>query len=312
MRRIAMNPRMRMGRTVMALALVSALPAAAQTQADPPPQRVRAEVSRAAVEQKTAMLDRLLFSSPLAARIGSSSDEHARRHLTDARELFTHARALARTGQLRGADALLNEAIWEIGRAQQLAPDPSVRLADERARYQQLKDSADAMLRTVQIGADGAPRGDNPVERTAARAIAAVEQARTVADQGRIGEANRSLEVALALLLMVALTRLHGQSLVYDRRFASRRDEFVYESERFRSYESLIPLALVEYRPSKEALALIDRYVKQSRSLRERAESQAAASDHASAIQSMVEGTDVLQRALQASGLTVPQTMGPP
>jgi inorganic triphosphatase YgiF len=123
-------------------------------------------------------------------------------------------------------------------------------------------------------------------------------------------DANRTLEQALALLLKDALARLQGQTLVYDRRFANSRDEYAHELARNRSYESLVPLAIAEYRPSREAQALIERYVRQSRALRERAESQAAPNDHAQAILSLVEGTDSLQRALQASGLTVPQTMG--
>jgi len=306
-----MNLRTRKVCTLVALTSACTWPASAQTPPDTAAARVRAEVSRTAVEQKTTMLDRLLFNSPLATRIGGSGNEQARRHLTDARELFTHARALAKTGQLRGADGLLNEAIWEIGRAQQLAPDQSARLADERARYQQLKDSVDAMLRTYQIS-ELAPRDDTPPDRGAARAVAAVEQARMAADQGRIVEANRTLEQALTLLLKDAMARLNGQTLVYDRRFASNRDEYGFEAERFRSYESLIPLALVEYRPSREAMALIDRYVRQARGLRDRAEAQAAGNDHAAAVLSLVEGTDALQRALQASGLSVPQTMGSP
>lgn len=306
-----MTARARMRPIVMALTLGAAWPGVAHAQGDTGA-RVRAEVSRAAVEQKTTMLDRLLFNSPLAARIGGGSSDDARRHFTNARELLNHARALTGTGQLRGADALLNEAIWEIGRAQQLAPDPAVRLADERARYQQLKDSVDALLRTYQIGSEGAPRPDTPTERSAARALTAADHARIEADQGRIGQANRLLEQALTLLLKDALSRLNGQTLVYDRRFASSREEYAFEAERFRSYEALIPLALVEFRPSKEARALIERYVRQGRAARDRAETQAAANDHASAILSVVEGTDVLQRALQASGLTVPQTMGAP
>lgn len=304
-----MPVRSRMRHLTMALGLAATVPAAAQATDAPPP--MRAEVSRSAVDQKAAMIDRLLFNSPLAARIQGSTNDDSRRHFLNARELFTHARALTGTGQLRGADALLNEAIWEIGRAQTLAPDQNARLADERARYQQLKDSVEALMRTYQL-AELAPRNDAPAERGAARAVAALEQARAASDQGRIVEANRTMEQALTLLLKDALTRLNGQTLVYDRRFANSREEFHFESERFRSYEQLIPLALVEYRPSKEALALIDRYVRQGRSLRDRAQAQAAANDHAQAILTMVEGTDVLQRALQASGLTVPQTMGSP
>lgn len=272
-----------------------------------------AEVTRQAVEQKAAMIDKLIFNSPVATRVSGSQNDEARRHFNNARELYTHARALTTSGQLRGADLLLNEAIWEIGRAQTMVPDQSARLVEERSRYEQLRGSVDALLRTYQLGLTGSAvtmRPDAASERNVQRAMAAAEQARVAADGGRVVEANRTLEQALTLLLKDALTRLDGQTLVYDRRFASSREEYAYELERNRSYDALVPLAILEYRPSREAQSLIDRYVRQSRALRERAESQAAANDHAQAILTLVEGTDNLQRALQASGLTVPQTMG--
>lgn len=287
---------------------------AALAQADPAPS-VRAagrgaEVTRQAVEQKAAMIDKLIFDSPMATRVVSSANEDARRHFTSARELYTHARALASTGQLRGADLLLNEAIWEIGRAQSLVPDQAARLVEERSRYEQLKGSVDALLRTYQIGAEGAPRPDTASDRSAARALAAADHARIDADRGRIVEANRTLEQALTMLLKDALNRLDGKTLVYDRRFTSTKEEYAHELERNRSYESLVPLAVLEYKPSREARALIDRYVAQGRSLRQRAEREAAANDHTQAVLSLAEATDHLQRALQASGLVVPQTMG--
>lgn len=312
-----MNARFPIRHALMALAVEALLahgaPALAQGDTAAPARARGAEATRQAVEQKAAMIDKLIFNSPVAARVGGSQNEDARRHFNNARELYTHAKLLTTSGQLRGADLLLNEAIWEIGRAQTIVPDQSTRLASERSRYEQLKGSVDALLRTYQLGITGGAvtlRPDAVGERNVQGAMAAVEQARVAADSGRVIDANRTLEQALALLLKDALTRLQGQTLVYDRRFASSREEYAHELERNRSYESLVPLAIAEYRPSREAQALIDRYVKQSRALRERAESQAAANDHAQAILSLVEGTDNLQRALQASGLTVPQTMG--
>ncbi len=308
--------RLRLRHAVPALALTAllaqGLPALAQ--ADGAASRSRAaEVSRQAVEQKAAMVEKLVFDSPVATRVTGSQNEDARRHFNNARELYTHSRALTSSGQLRGADLLLNEAIWEIGRAQTLVPDQAARLVESRTRYEQLKGSVDALLRTYQLGLSGnaiTMRPDAAGERNVQRAMAAAEQARIAADSGRVMDANRSLEQALSLLLRDALTRLDGQTLVYDRRFASSREEYAYELERHRSFDGLVPLAVIEFRPSREAQALIERYVKQSRALRERAEAQAAANDHAQAILSLVEGTDNLQRALQASGLAVPQTMG--
>jgi len=302
---------------VMALAMPVLLAhgAAAWAQSDGTATRPArgAEVSRPALEQKAAMIEKLIFNSPVATRVGGSQNEEARRHFNNARELYTHARALTGTGQLRGADLLLNEAIWEIGRAQTLVPDQAARLVEERTRYDQLKGSVDALLRTYQLGLTGnavTMRPDAVGERNVQGAMAASDQARAAADAGRVVDANRLLEQALTLLLKDALTRLDGQTLVYDRRFASSREEYAFELARHRSYESLVPLAILEYRPSREAQALIDRYVTQGRTLRERAEGLAAANEHAQAILALVEGTDGLQRALQASGLTVPQTMG--
>jgi hypothetical protein len=300
------------------LALLQAQPSAAQADAGasaPGPSRV-VEISPKVVDQKSQMVDRLLFNSPVAARVASSQNEDARRHLMSARELFTQARTLAAAGQWAGADAALNQAIASIGRAQQLVPDQSARLVQERARYEQLSASVSALLRTYQLGVSGpgaiTMKPESTAERDVTRAMAAVEQARTMADAGRIAEANRVLDEALAALLKDALKRHEGQTLVYDRRFANAREEFAYELARLRSFEGLVPLAVMEYRPSREAQVLIERYVQQARVARERAEAQAAASDHAAALLSVAEGTDNLQRALQAAGLFVPKTMGSP
>lgn len=113
--------------------------------------QTRPPVSPQVVEQKIAMVDKVLNQSPVAARVLTSQNEKARRHFTSARELVTHAQALSAAGQLRGADALLNEAILEISRAQQLVPDPGSQQAAERARFAQLEDSVAALQRTALI-----------------------------------------------------------------------------------------------------------------------------------------------------------------
>lgn len=136
-----------------------------------------------------------------------------------------------------------------------------------------------------------------------------VGQAVALARADRYIEANKQLDQALVLLLKDAATRLAGHTIIYDRKFADRRQEFDFEVERFRSFERLVPLALVEFRPAAEALALIDRYVAQARELHDRGEAQIGR-DPIAAIKSVVNGTESLRRALQAAGLAVPQTMG--
>jgi hypothetical protein len=268
------------------------------------------EVTAQTLEQKAAMLDRVLNQSPVAARIASSGNDTARKHFATARELLAHARELGKDGVLRGADALLNEAIYEVSRAQQLVPDPGSQQAAERARYEQLENSVAALKRTALIALPAtAPRRGESREQVVAHADVLADQATSLARSNRYIEANKQMEAALMLLLNDASARLAGHTIVYDVRFADRKEEFDFELERFRSFERLVPLALLEFRPSAEARVLVDRHVAQATELRQRGEAQLPR-DPLAAIKDVTEGTDALRRALQAAGLQVPQTMG--
>jgi hypothetical protein len=277
---------------------------------DAPDKPVRPPMSAQIIEQKITMVDKVLNHSPVAARILNSQNEEARRHFANARELLSHVRPLTASGQFRAADALLNEAIWEISRAQQLVPDPGTQQAGERARYEQLEGSVAALRRTALIALpQSAPRTGETPDQVVSRANVIVEQAVALARADKYIEANKQLDRALVLLLKDASTRLAGHTIVYDQHFADRREEFEFELERFRSFERLVPLALIEFRPNTEARVLIDRYVAEARELRERGEALAAR-DTLGAIKQVTGGTDSLRRALQAAGLVVPQTMG--
>jgi tetratricopeptide (TPR) repeat protein len=290
-------------------ALVMSLSQLAHGADVPPAAPERAPVSAQIIEQKIAMIDKVLNRSPVAARVLTSQNEQARRHFTSARELMAHAQALAARGQLRGADALLNEAIWEISRAQQLVPDPGSQQAGERARYAQLEDSLAALKRTNLIALpQAAGRQEDAAERAATRANALIEQGVALARADRYIEANKQLDQALVVLLKDASARLAGHTIVYDRKFTDRRQEFDFELARHASFERLVPLALLEFRPAPEALVLIQRLVAEARVSRERGEAQVDR-DAVVAIKHVTDGTDSLRRALQAAGLVLPQTL---
>lgn len=298
---------------LIALALAGAQ-CAAQSTAQPldaPRPAARPAVTQQSVDQKQHMLESLLTQSPIVARVLTSQDEAARRHLSHARELAQHAHALSHSGILRGADALLNEAITEISRAQQRVPDPGTLQAGERARYSQLEDSVSALQRTALIAlpAASARQRDTSV-RSHERADALIEQAASLARANRYLEANGQLDQALVLLLRDASSRLAGHTIVYDRRFADAREEFDFELERYRSFERLVPLAVLEFRPANEAAALIDRYMAQASQARERGEALRLR-DPRGAIKQVVEGSEALRRALQTAGLVVPQSLEP-
>lgn len=289
-----------------------AQPAATQKRGDRT-QVASSDPTPQAVEQKRAMLATIMRDSPVAARIAASQNPDARRHFATARDLQEQATALLGAGRLVAADALLNEAMWQISRARALAPDPALVLIEDRARFRQLQDSISALKQSYEVNlarerARGA--GEPTAGRELDKARALVTEADALGTAGRYADANRLLDRALALMLADFHVLLGGQTLIYSRAFPQPQDEYPFELERNRSYESLVPLAITEYRPGKDALALIDRYVRENRTLREQAQKQAATRDLKAAVQNLQQGTDALQRALQAAGLVVQQTMG--
>ena len=266
------------------------------------------------IEQKRAMVERILLDSPVAVRVSASANEEAKRLFASAREIYGKAQGLLASGHLVAADALLNEAIWQVGRARQLVPDPMSRVIGDRVRYQQLNESIAALRASYRVNVEREAqrgRGDTTADHDMARAEALVDEAKSMAAAELVTEANRLLDQALALMLKDFQNHLGGHTLTYARKFSDPGEEYEFERERFRSYESLVPLALTEYRPNKDALVLVNRYVKLAGERREQAERAVAARNYGAATKSLQEGTDSLQRALAASGLSVPQTMAP-
>ena len=307
-----MSEATRIAIAAVAVAWMLAQPGMAQTRTDrlPPPS---SDPTPQSVEQKRAMVAGIVRDSPVATRVAASPNPDARRYLATAQDLQEQAATLLAAGQVVAANALLNEAMWQIGRARALAPDPAATLVAERGRYRQLQDSISALQKSYQINLDrerARGAGEPTAGRELDKADALIVEAGALAAADRYADANRLFDRALALLLADFHVLLGGQTLIYSRVFPQPQDEYPFELERNRSYESLVPLAVTEYRPGKDALALIDRYVRENKSLREQAQKLAAARDLKAAVRSLQDGTEALQRALQAAGLVVPQTMG--
>jgi hypothetical protein len=127
-------------------AFAAALAAAAMGVLAQNAERPRPPATAQSIQQKALLLDKVLASSSLAARVAASQSELAQQHVANARELVGHARTLAASGELAVADALLNQAIGEVSRAQRLAPEPAPAQAAEGARYSQLLKEAAAPL----------------------------------------------------------------------------------------------------------------------------------------------------------------------
>lgn len=261
---------------------------------------------RSVIEQKTALVQRVLADSPVVQRVRASGNDQALHFLANAMANYLQATALAREGRLEASEAAINESMLLIGRARQLVPDPAMRLAEQRRRHAQMLDSTLGMLASARrhLEKSTSPRTDD-ARGDVARAAELVAAARKLAALDRIEDANRSLAAAEQGLLSAFARALGSDTLDYTPRFDSPAEEYRYETERFGSFRQLVPRALGEFRPAEAYARLVERYLEQGLRLRADAEQQAARGDAGAALVTIREATGWLQRALSAAGLAV-------
>ena len=166
-----------------------------------------------------------------------------------------------------------------------------------------------ALRRTALIALPvNTPKGSESREQVLARADLLVDQARRSPAANRYLEANRQLDAALLLLLQDASTGSPATPSCTTCASPTARRNSISSSNasaasngwcRSRCWSSVRPP-----RPASWSTGTWPR----PRELRQRGESQFAR-DPLAAIKDVTDGTDALRRALQAAGLSVPQTM---
>ena len=265
---------------------------------------------RALVEQKEVLVRKLLTDAPIATRIAAAGNEEATRLIAAAAAHHGDASRLLGEGSLREADARLNEAMWAIGRARQLVPDNASRAIEQRVRYRRLMESVEGIRASYErhltrsLGLSrNTPLRDAALDESQAR----LEEARALLNADRLHDATQALERAEQVLL-VGLNRVLGTTtLNYAPKFEGPADEYAWEVDRNRSYLSLVPVALHEFRPALDAMQLVNRYVESNAAQVALAARHAERREWRDALRSVRQGTTYLQRALGAAGLAVPQ-----
>jgi hypothetical protein len=185
------------------------------------------------IEQKAALVQRVLDDSALAKRVAAGASDEAKGYLAQARLRAQSARSLVAEGRLQAGEEAIDEAVALIGKARRLAPDRDRATAEQRARYAALLESALGLLASARRQAARAPAGAEPAE--VARSAALIGRAEALAGREQVEDAYRTLLEAERELL-AGLTRLVGSAtLDYTVRFASPQDEVRHEAARVQS-----------------------------------------------------------------------------
>lgn len=264
------------------------------------------------VAHKLVLVNRMLEDSPVTRRVAASDDRRAKRLVADARRVFQRAKSALNTGDLRAADGFLDDALRLVSQAGRAVPERERELAMQRARYAQLLESIETFRAwnervARQKVVDGRPASSVAADADQTRAI--IKGAAALERAGDVAAANKLLAEAHADITWVLNQLVANETLVYRHDFASPQDAYRYESDRYASYEELLPIAVSALLPSAEAGAAADRGFGEAVALRAAARAAADAGRHDEALARMRSAVQHLQQAFAGLGVVVPQQM---
>jgi len=260
--------------------------------------------SRAMVLQKLQLVKMMLSTSKAIERASRSDDAAIKQQVAAALARYASANDALNADNPARAEELADEALHLIEDLSRLTPDPQQAEAGQRTRYEELlKELRSAEATYQDLRHRMASTGKAPAGLEHARKLS--DQAQALARDGRYREAGELLKDAHAEIISALNKLLGSTTLMYELKFKSAVEEYDYELARYHSYEELAPIAYVELKPDKDTIKLSERYVQESRAMRDTAKQQAEQGDHQAAIKTLLEAIKRMQTALRVVGLVL-------
>lgn len=259
------------------------------------------EGDKVRTEQRLASVGSLLEKSSAARQIEASGDAAARQKHDQAREIYSRAREAFRAGDSALASRLLQEASAKMFEAVRHAAPEQVTVPKARE---------DFTARLASVNSLRAAYGRVAAEKPAAAGVAdtsrnidsLVREAERQADDGKFDAGRATLDRAY-LITKAALSSLRGgDTLVRTLHFATREEEYHYETDRNDTHQMLVKVLLEGKPRGARQQSFLDR----ARELRAQADAAARGADHAVAVRLMEDSTRELIRAIRSAGVFIP------
>jgi hypothetical protein len=255
------------------------------------------------IEQKLSLIQALL-GSPAAKTAESSEDTEARELLKNGRDALARGKAALAEAHLEEAGKSADEALKSVSALSRRLSSGRPALADS-AQKKNLEDLEEQLsaYRGALLDLTQDPNAGPGAQRLLASLDTAREEARRLAQAGRLGEAGSRLTDAYRTTVE-GLTRLRaGQEVVLSLKFDTPADEFGYEQRRYASGETIADMMIREGRAQGGQRQLVDRFLTQGRELKKQADEHARSGNFRDAVPLMEKANVQLNRALQALGL---------
>ncbi len=292
--------------TIGGLALLSCLFVSVSASAPAVAQSAqRVPVEQVSTEQKARFVENLVTRSVSAQTIEGSGDEEAKRKLAEARSLVDLAKANLAKGRAEDANEKLDQALRLVNAEARRLSQSEVKGARQKDEY----DRRQHAVRTFLTAYDRVAR-DKELSSGATAQMAKIRElikgAEDLARDGRMDDANDTLENAYRMARGDIREMRDGETLTRSLDFTSPEEEYRYEHDRNDSHIMLLQFAINEKSPPASRLTRIEQLRQEAMVAREKAEAQARAGEPVVAIEVILRSTDTLLKAIRMSGVWVP------
>lgn len=247
----------------------------------------------------------MLLNSKTAKHVEESGMKEAVSLQGQGRQLLGQAKSKLKAGKNAEAYSDADKALAMLRKASAMVPSES--------ELQQLKTHHEELLSSIKNFEKS--HADNVKRITESKGKKAVvnydkqeverlkAEGSKLAKAGDYNRANQSLEKAQHMITVALQQMLQSQTIVYDLKFKSPKEEYEYELKRYGGYEELIPVAIEAKKPTEGAKKLMHSYLDKSHKMRDEARKKAAAGDYPVAIRMMQDATKTVRLALRMVGV---------
>jgi len=256
-----------------------------------------------AMDPRMGQVVKLIYSSSGARQVMESDNPKAHEYHNKAKALYEQA---TQATEKADASRLLNEAVKSMYTAIRSASPEKVLATKKKADFDKLQRSVDAFVEQHErISAEKGASSEGDALRTQVKALGV--EAEKIFAAGRTDEAQLLLRESFEMLRDSIEQMREGETLVRSLNFATKKDEYDYELERYKSQRLLVDVLLESKRASSAYVAKqVDGFIAVAEEGRIKAEAEAAKGDHEAAITLLEGARKQIVRALRSGGIYVP------
>lgn len=256
-----------------------------------------------ALDPRMDKIVKLINTSSGARQVLASDNPKAQEYHAKAKALYDQALHATTKSD---ASRLLNKSVMAMYTAIRSA-SPGEVLAEKRKRdFDKLKRSVDTFIVQHKRISDEKGAGSSS-DALRAQVDALVGEADKAFAAKQHGTAQKLLRESFEMLRNSIESMREGETLVRSLNFATKKDEYDYELERYKSQLLLVDVLLKEKRASSAYVAKqVDKYIAVAEEARGKAERAASDGDHKAAISLLEQARKQIVRALRTGGIYVP------